>query len=75
MLHTAQPNGTSTSIAFLNVCSLRYKVHEVQSFLAARGVTLFAMAETWLTSRITDGEVHIPHYRLFRKDRAQRNGG
>ena len=33
------------------------------------------MAETWLKPSISDGELLIPHYKLFRKDRAGRGGG
>jgi len=53
----------SLNVAFLNVCSLRYKVEEVQQFLAARGIAVLALAET------------IPNYRLYRKDRLGQQGG
>ena len=33
------------------------------------------VAETWLAADVTDGEVSIPHYKLFRKDRALQHGG
>lgn len=65
----------SLNVAFLNVCSLRYKVEEVQQFLAARGIAVLALAETWLKPDITDGELVIPNYRLYRKDRLGQQGG
>lgn len=69
-----QASGT-LSVAFLNVCSLRRKTKEVEAFLSTRGIQVFGMAETWLTPAITDGELEIPHYKLYRKDRIGQTGG
>lgn len=63
------------TISFLNVCSIRRKKSEVQNFLSSRGVHVFGMAETWLKPDISDGELAIPNYKLFRKDRIGRHGG
>ena len=63
------------TVSFLNICSLQRKVTEIQLFLATRGIHILGMAETWLKPSISDGELLIPHYKLFRKDRAGRGGG
>ena len=36
----------SLTISFLNVCSIRYKLDEIRDFIASRGVSIFAVAET-----------------------------
>ena len=63
------------TVSFLNICSLQRKVNEIQLFFATRGIHILGMAETWLKPSISDGELLIPHYKLFRKDRAGRGGG
>ena len=66
---------TVLTTAFLNVCSLRRKVSEVPEFVSSRGIHLLGIAETWLKPDISGGEVAIPHFKLFRKDRPDRPGG
>ena len=63
------------TISFLNVCSIRYKLDEIRDFIESRGISIFAVAETWLKPDIADGEVDIPHFNLFRKDRINHRGG
>ena len=62
-------------VAFLNVCSLRRKVNEVENILTSHHIDILGIAETWLESGISDGEVSIPGFRLYRKDRPTRGGG
>lgn len=69
---TTAPN---MSVSFVNVCSLVRKVSEVRDFLAHRGIHILGMAETWLKPSVTDGELLIPNYRLYRRDRDTRHGG
>ena len=64
-----------TSVGFLNVCSLRRKVAEIEDFISTRGVHILGVAETWLSADVTDREVNIPHFSVFRKDREGRQGG
>ena len=77
MTRPGEPVMTSalTTIGFLNVCSLRGKVREVADFLSSRGVDVFGLAETWLKPSISEGELEVSHYNLFRKDRLHRHGG
>ena len=59
----------------LTSLTLKTNIHEIQLFFATRGIHILGMAETWLKPSISDGELLIPHYKLFRKDRAGRGGG
>ena len=62
-------------IAFLNVCRLRYKVGEVSKLISDKCINIIAIAETWLNGSVSDGEVAIPGYTLFRRDRSTSCGG
>eukprot|EP00117_Sycon_ciliatum_P000897 scpid36489/ scgid4330/ len=53
----------------------RRKVAEIEDFISTRGVHILGVAETWLSADVTDGEVNIPHFSVFRKDREGRQGG
>eukprot|EP00117_Sycon_ciliatum_P015849 scpid74239/ scgid15537/ RNA-directed DNA polymerase from mobile element jockey; Reverse transcriptase len=70
------PSKTSAlNIAFLNVCSLRYKVHDVKAVLASQSLDILGVAETWLDQTIGDGELCIPGYSIARRDRGRQGGG
>eukprot|EP00117_Sycon_ciliatum_P021456 scpid108601/ scgid2488/ len=74
---TAPPTSPteSLSVGFLNVCSVRRKVAEVQTFISTRGIHALAIAETWLTPDVSDQELSIPHFKLYRRDRPDQRGG
>ena len=62
----------------LNVQSLLPKMDEFRQFIQDTGETLpliFGMSETWLTESVTDGEVAVEEYTLYRKDRRCRGHG
>ena len=61
-------------IAFLNIVSLRKHRHELEITLKEQDFDIIGLSETRLDSKITDNEVKIDGYNLFRKDR-NRNGG
>ena len=49
---------------------------ELRSILSgAKRPVFFGVSETWLDSSISDGEVAIPSYDLYRRDRGNRGGG
>ena len=52
-----------------------YKLNFLVSFVRLCGIHLFGIAETWLKPSVTDGEISIPNYTLFRKDRRLHGGG
>ena len=43
-------------------------------FTNAKRPAIFGISETWLESDVPDGEVAIPSYKLFRRDRKSRGG-
>ena len=62
----------------LNVQSLLSKMDECRQFIQDTGKTLpliFGMSETWLTESVTDGEVAVEEYTLYRRDRGSRGHG
>ena len=69
------PTALSCSVMFLNVCSLRNKVKELKDLVTLLDVDILCLAETWLDSSFSDGEVSIHGYNLHRKDRSAGSGG
>ena len=62
----------------LNVQSLLSKMDECRQFIQDTGKTLpliFGMSETWLTESVTDGEVAVEEYTLYRRDHGSRGHG
>ena len=43
--------------------------------MSSRGIHVLGLAETWLKPNVSDGEVLIPHYTIYRKDRFGQHGG
>ena len=61
--------------AHLNVHSLLPKLDELRSSLVEpTSLPVVAFSESWLDDTVSDGEISIPGYSAFRKDR-NRNGG
>ena len=59
-----------------NIRSLRNKLNELRVFLTqSPRVHIIALTETWLDSNISDAEVSLPGFTLFRRDRLARKGG
>ena len=56
-------------MASLNITSLSKHVDELKIFLSTNSVDVLAINETRLDSSITDCEVFIPGYEIFRRDR------
>ena len=67
--------GTNCTLGFLNVCSLKNKLSEVNSLINRLDIDVFGLAETWLSDNICDGIVNIHGYQIFRRDRLHRTGG
>ena len=63
------------SSGHLNVRSLLPKLHEVHMLLEEHGFDLFTVTETWLGPDISDDDIQIDGYRLYRHDRVGRGGG
>ena len=58
-----------------NVNSLRGKIDAVRSLCLTYHPDVFAIQETKLGPGIDSGELTIPNYRLYRKDRNTNGGG
>ena len=64
-------------VSHLNVRSLVPKFDEFHELLANLSNTglVMGLSETWLDSSVTDGQLDIAGFRLYRKDRDGRGGG
>ena len=68
--------GSSITLCHLNAQSLVNKIDEVRAaLLDAKRPTVLGMSETWLNDTISDGEVSISSFSIYRKDRKGRRGG
>ena len=69
------PSCDGLRVAHLNINSLRYKVDQVCQFLSDHRIDILGLTETHLCNDFNDNELHIPHFRIFRKDRTEFGGG
>ena len=75
--------GTKTSkknnvkIAHLNVRSLKQRDHfiQVKDTVQRNDFDVFTISETWLNCSVSDLEIEIPGYNVFRVDRQDKRGG
>ena len=65
----------TVTIGHLNINRLRFKMDNLQSILNTHKIHIMGITETWLDNTISDGEVQLPGYRLFRHDRQGKTGG
>ncbi len=65
----------SLTILLLNACSLLNKFDEVITLSVSHKPHIIAINESWLHVNISDPEIEIRDYSLFRKDRKGRGGG
>ena len=59
----------------LNVRSLWPKIDLLKAWLTYNKPHVITLSETWLNNNISDNEVKLDNYVLFRKDRGSRGGG
>ncbi len=71
------PNSTFRKpvLASANVNSLPSKLEEIKPLLQMHQFAAFAVQETKIDSKISQSELKIPGYQLFRRDRNRRGGG
>ena len=69
--------GRGLKIGHINIQSLRFKTDYLTIFLHENNIDILCVTESWLTSKIDDGEIMIEGYNLCRKDRdnGQEHGG
>ena len=62
-------------LAHVNVCSLRYKYHDVECIVRDNCINIIAISETHLDDSFIDSLVAIQGFSVFRKDRNRFGGG
>ena len=64
-------------IVHLNIRSLRSPSHltELRDWAAANKTDVITISETWLNTTLTNSEVSIDGYKLYRQDRLRKRGG
>ena len=64
-------------IAHLNIRSLRNTSHliETKEIVKSHKIDVLTMSETWLNSTVTNGEIAIDDYKIYRLDRLHKEGG
>ena len=54
---------------YTNACSLLNKMNELRQLAASHTIDIIAVTETWATDELSDAELAISDFLLFRKDR------
>jgi len=62
-------------VIHLNIRSLPSKIDLLKVSLTYNKPHIITLSETWLNSDISDDEIKLDNYVLFRKDRGTRGGG
>ena len=60
------------SIIYFNACSLLYELRAVSE---ATMPDIICIVETWLDNDVSDDELFLSNYQLFRLDRSRHGGG
>ncbi len=58
-----------------NACSILHKIDELRSFVSQKLPDVISLTESWLHPDISDAELHLDDYILFRNDRLGHPGG
>ena len=72
---TSRDNNGTLSILYSNPRSLVPKLDELSAVIEAHNPDIVSIVESWLCADISDSELHIPRYQLFRKDCHRHGGG
>jgi len=62
-------------IVHLNIRSLIPKIDLLRAWVALHKPNIITLSETWLNSSISDTEINLLNYTLYRSDRSSRGGG
>jgi hypothetical protein len=56
---------------FINARSImnNFKLEELKLYIQEYSIDIIGIAETWLTDSVSDSEIQIEHFSIFRKDR------
>ena len=73
------PNGSinNVKIAHLNVRSLKCRDHFllVKDTILSNKFDVFTISESWLDVSVSDLEIEVPGYNIYRVDRSNKTGG
>ena len=64
-------------VGHLNIRSLKNREHYIliRELVIEKDFDIFTISETWLNKTVTDVEVEIPGYMIYRLDRDKKLGG
>jgi len=62
-------------IGVVNCCAIINKHLEIQDLLLSQNMDILLCTETHLEDSISDSEVFLPNYSIYRKDRNRQGGG
>ena len=63
------------TVIHVNARSLLRHLDDVAALVTSERPHILALSETWLDASVTDAEIHLPGYSLFRFDRNRCGGG
>ena len=68
---------TELKCMFTNIRSImnNNKLDELKYEMEEKEIDILGIAESWTNENISEGEIKIPGYETFRKDRGGRKGG
>nr|VZI33520.1 unnamed protein product [Spirometra erinaceieuropaei] len=72
---TGNSAGAKLRCLYTNAQSLMSKLDELKLCLVELSPDVLAVTETWLSGNISDNEVALPGYQIYRRDREHRQGG
>nr|VZI07880.1 unnamed protein product [Spirometra erinaceieuropaei] len=72
---TGNSAGAKLRCLYTNAQSLISKLDELKLRLVELSPDVLAVTETWLSGNISDNEVALPGYQIYRRDREHRQGG
>ncbi|BHF68944.1 hypothetical protein SprV_0301198500 [Sparganum proliferum] len=72
---TGNSAGAKLRCLYTNAQSLLSKLDELKLCLAELSPDVLAVTETWLSGNISDSEIALPGYQIYRRDREHRQGG
>nr|VZI22675.1 unnamed protein product [Spirometra erinaceieuropaei] len=72
---TGNSAGAKLRCLYTNAQSLISKLDELKLCLVELSPDVLAVTETWLSGNISDNEVALPGYQIYRRDREHRQGG
>ena len=74
---TSSKNKNNIKIAHLNVGSLKNRRHfvRIKDTVTSHNFDVFTISETWLDHTVSNLEIEIPGYGVYRIDRQNKRGG